>query len=439
MSLKKILLQSLLWRGLFFFTLLLVNVFLSRYLQASGAGWVYYISNIFSFSLVVIGFSFDAGITYFASNKMIAVDKLVWFTIVWTIILAAIAMAGMFYYIHNMANTLVLPVREYYAIALCYLAGLFITNCCTALFYAENNFFIPNCLLTCWNILFIIIIPKNTVAPELKDAAITLWQYFFVFMVQGISLLATYIFTKRKSFRFSFPSLSELKMIFRYSFLALLANLVFFLVYRIDYLFVNNSPVCTSADLGNYIQVSKLGQMLLIIPQIIASVIFPRTASGIDREKLNQSLMVISRLFSQLFLGILLVVIVAGKWLFTGLFGETFNKMQGPFIVLIPGIFFLSVLNLLSAYFSGKGKVNVNVQGAIIALVVVVIGDYFFVPRYGIIAAAAVSTVGYAVNMAWPLFIFYEDYAVNLFDFFRWRKSDYNWLLAFFNTKNPTE
>ena len=61
---------------------------------------------------------------------------------------------------------------------------------------------------------------------------------------------------------------------------ALAANVVFFLVYKVDYMFVNYSPVCTAADLGNYIQVSKLGQMMLIIPQIIASVVFPRTASG---------------------------------------------------------------------------------------------------------------------------------------------------------------
>ena len=75
------------------------------------------------------------------------------------------------------------------------------------------------------------------------------------------------------------------------------ANIVFFLVYRVDYLFVNASPVCTAADLGNYIQVSKLGQLLLIIPQIIASVIFPRTASGIERKELNNTLMIMARLF----------------------------------------------------------------------------------------------------------------------------------------------
>ena len=108
--------------------------------------------------------------------------------------------------------------------------------------------------------------------------------------------------------------------------------------------------------------------------------------------------------------------------------GATFDAMKLPFIILIPGIFSLSVLTLLAAYFSGKGKVKVNIQGTIIALVVVVVGDYLFVPRYGIIAAAAVSTVGYTVNLGYELYVFYKDYDINLFDFFRWRKEDYRWI-----------
>ena len=97
-----------------------------------------------------------------------------------------------------------------------------------------------------------------------------------------------------------FPERHLFKQIIRYSLTALGANAVFFLVYRIDYLFVNYSPVCSAADLGNYIQVSKLGQMMLVVPQIIASVVFPRTASGIEPESLNKAIITIARIFSQL-------------------------------------------------------------------------------------------------------------------------------------------
>ncbi|HRH47662.1 MAG TPA: polysaccharide biosynthesis C-terminal domain-containing protein [Panacibacter sp.] len=435
MNFKKVLVQSLLWRGLYFFTLLLVNVFLSRYLKAEGAGWVYYLSNIFSFSLIIISVCIEAGITYFASGKIIEPGKLVWFTLVWNFVVCLMVLLAVSIYIFFEPEAAAIPHNLYYYLGIFYLSGLFLTNCGTSLFYAENNFFLPNLLLTLWNVLLIIFIPKTQTAADLNAATATLTVYFLVFLLQGVSIIIAYVL-KKKTFAFiSLPTGAEAKKIFKYCSVVMLGNIVLFLVYRIDYLFVNISPVCTAADLGNYIQVSKLGQMLLIIPQIIGSVIFPRTASGLDRKELNTSLMIIARLFAQLYLIILLVVVFAGHWLFTWLFGETFNEMQLPFIILIPGIFCLSVVNLLSAYFAGKGKVGVNVKGAMLGLFVVVILDYFFVPVYGIIAAAAISTLGYAVHLAYPLYIFYKDYDIRLVDFFRWQRADYSWLKSLLANK----
>ncbi|MEP7318749.1 MAG: polysaccharide biosynthesis C-terminal domain-containing protein, partial [Panacibacter sp.] len=417
-----------LWRGLYFFTLLLVNVFLSRYLQAEGAGWVYYLSNIFSFSLLIISIGLEAGMTYFASGKIIEPRKLVWFTLLWSFILCLLVLLVVSIYLFFEPKASAIPNSLYYYFGVFYLGGLFLTNCGTALFYSENDFFLPNFLLTVWNVMLIVLIPKDQTNNDLSAATHTLNMYFAVFLLQGLSIIIAYGIRKKSFYKINLPTASEIKKLFKYCIVVMFGNIILFLVYRIDFFFVNISPVCTAADLGNYIQVSKLGQMLLIIPQIIGSVIFPRTASGLDRKELNASLMIIARLFSQLYLVILIVIIITGYWLFTALFGETFNEMQVPFIILIPGIFCLSVLNLLSAYFAGKGKIIVNVKGAVLGLIVVVAGDYFFVPVYGILAAAAISTIGYGVHLAFPLYIFYKDYAVNLIDFFRWQKSDYSWL-----------
>jgi len=242
----------------------------------------------------------------------------------------------------------------------------------------------------------------------------------------------SYVLQFGKEASLGFPDNDALKKIIRYSITALGANAVFFLVYRIDYLFVKYSPVCTDADLGNYIQVSKLGQMTLIIPQIIASVVFPRTASGTDEQHLNKAIIAIARIFSQLFLLAFIVVAVAGKQVFTLVFGESFNKMQLPMLILIPGMLALSMLALLSAYFGGKGKIKVNLYAAVIGLTVMILGDFIFVPQYGIIAAAAVSSVSYIANTGYSMWQFNKDYAVRWIEFFKWKKEDYNWLLSYF-------
>ena len=67
-------------------------------------------------------------------------------------------------------------------------------------------------------------------------------------------------------------------------------------------------------------------------------------------------------------------------------------------------------------------------RGAILALVVMVVGDFLFVPRFGIVAAALVSTISYVVNLGYSLLVFNKDHDIHVIDFFRWRKQDYYWL-----------
>lgn len=423
---KKLLAQSIFWRGFYFFSVLLVNVFLSRYLQAAGSGSLYFLTIIFSFMQAVLAMGFEQAFTYFASGNIIPRNNLVWFAGLWSI-LAGLIMIGLvriYFFIDTSVSPTFLYSWSLYAFL--YVSGQTLMNYVTALYYTKENYTLPNFLLALVNIAFIFIIPSKDGSAEKVSLITTL--YFATFFLSGIVLIISFFIYNKNESSFGFPSKKYYSNFLRYSLTALTANVIFFLVYRIDYLFVNNSPAATASDLGNYIQVSKLGQMLLIVPQIIASVVFPRTASGVDRRRLNSIIMILARLFSQLFLLLFIAVLFLGKIFFIKIFGETFNAMQLPMLILIPGIFCLSVLVLLSAYFSGKGKIKVNMQGAILALIVMVAGAWIFVPRYGIIAAAAVSTLSYAVNLAYSLFIFYKDYQVDFFEFFKWRKDDYSWI-----------
>ncbi|MGN6354779.1 MAG: hypothetical protein ACTHLB_15410, partial [Parafilimonas sp.] len=61
MGLKKLLTQGIIWRSLYFFSVLLVNIFLSRYLRAGATGNLYFISIIFSFMQVVLSLGGESG------------------------------------------------------------------------------------------------------------------------------------------------------------------------------------------------------------------------------------------------------------------------------------------------------------------------------------------------------------------------------------------
>lgn len=430
MSFNKLVAQSITWRGFYFLSVLLVNVFLSRYLQASSTGNLYFITIIFSFMQVLLSMGVEAGITYFASGKIIERNRLFAVAGVWSLA-AGLAMV-LFVYIFFLVDkstpdTLLLPYSIY---ALCFVSGMCLMNFTTALYYTQENYFLPNCILAIFNFLLILFIPAKGTHGSDDEVQRVIYIYFLSYPVSGFASYLSFFFRNRKISSIRFPAKDHIKSFVKYALTAVTANVIFFLVYRIDYLFVNSSPVCTKADLGNYIQVSKLGQMMLIVPQIIASVVFPRTASGDTRMEMNAAIMMIARLFSQLFLIVFILVLLFGNYVFVYVFGETFDKMQWPMLIVLPGIFALSVLAMLAAYFSGKGKIKLNLQGAALALVVMVTCDYIFVPRYGIIAAAAVSTLSYTVNLIFLLSRFSKDYSVHFSEFFKWKRSDYVWLLS---------
>ena len=430
MHFKNLLAQSLLWRGTYFISLLLVNVFLSRFLQASGIGWVYYLSNIFAFIQLLASLSIESAISFFAAGSLISYNKLICFSIAWSLFATLVAVGSMLLFFIVSGNHFEGNQEQYILYATSYIGGILLTNFSTSLFYAQRNFLFPNLIIVIINLGFILLIPKtsNPFIPISTGSLLNI--YFLLFFIQGFILMICFIIKNKSWHQFSLPTLNELKKLFRYSLFAFAANIIFFLVYRIDFWFVRHSLICSDADLGNYIQVSKLGQMLLIFPQIMASAVFPQVASGLNKAYVQKTILIIIRLLSIGYIFLLIIVFLFGKSFFPWLFGHSFQNMYYPFILLLPGIFSVSVLSLISAYFGGIGKVSVNVWGALMALLVVAVADYIFIPIYGIYAAAIISTIGYTLNMIYSFYSFYKIQSFSLREIFVWRKSDVHWLFS---------
>lgn len=436
MDFKKLITQGAIWRGFYFFSLLLVNVFLSRYLQAGLTGNLYFITILFSFIQVILTMGMEAGMMYFASSGKISRKHLILITFFWSFIAGFIMffLVRLFFIVDNhLSDALAMP---YAVFGFCFVAGMILMNFTTALFYTRENYRMPNLLLAIVNFILVCIIPSKNSGAQVAEINWVTYTYFAGFLISGLLVISVFAYISRKESWGKRSEKKEIKSFFKYAFTALAGNVLFFLVYRIDYLFVNASPVCTDADLGNYIQVSKLGQMMLVLPQIIASVVFPQTASGKMKDAIGKQIMILTRLFSQAYLLFFALIFLFGQILFTSIFGETFNAMQWPMLLLTPGILSISVLAMLSAYFSGHGQVQVNMQGAALALVFMVLGDYLFVPKYGIVAAAIVSSLSYMTNLAYAIFRFNRYFNMPISEFFKWRISDYNWLQSVFKKSN---
>ncbi len=218
-----------------------------------------------------------------------------------------------------------------------------------------------------------------------------------------------------------FPPQPILKKVFQYSLTALIANLIYFLVNRIDYWFVQY--YCSSKDLGNYIQASKLGQMLFILPAILGSTLFPifssqnKSGNTMELTTVIRILLWINLLASTLILGV--------GWYFIPLvFGRSFNNMYLLFVLLIPGILCVTMNYPLTSWFSASRRIGINIRGSLLALMIICIGDLIALPRYGVLSASIVSSAGYFTYYCYTLFIYRKEYNVPLRDFLLFRKSD---------------
>lgn len=431
MSVSKILYHNVIWRGLYYLTLFLLNVLVARYFGAIISGSVYYVINIYSFVILFTGLGIESGITYFTANGEIDSRKLFSIALIWGVIISTVAFGFCYFFIQDKYQ---LPGNLLLFSVFTFLCGNLLLAYNTAFFYAKKNLIIPNGINILTNVILISLLLFGRFS---NDGFITEENYFYVyfisFLIQGVILTAIVRLKYPKQICFGLLSFPELKILFNYCLMAYFSNLVFFFLYRIDFWFVKK--YCSAIDLGNYIQVSKIGQLFFVLPTILAGAIFPLTAGG-DKKIAKELISLLSRILLWLYIVVCSMLVLFGNSLFPSLFGSSFTKMYSSFLFLIPGILSLSMLFTLTAFFAGKNRISVNIFGALIALVFVILGDYFLIPKYGINAAALVSSIGYFVYLIFVLSVFVKEYNVSLSSFFVIKPADFKSLFKKLLNKN---
>lgn len=420
MELKKGILHSILWRGLFIFTSLLLNIFLVRYLGAGESGTLFYIITLLSFFIQISGLSLESGLGYFAANNEIPAASLAAFCLLLTTTIFVIALG-----LSNFTGFDAFDLDKHSGSLeyVFFVFGNLLFTYFSTLFSAKLDFMVPNLIGSLLNILlvgFLFYLLYFDGGFIEKDLVISLFYYSF--LIRAFLLVVVFFATGRNRKPLRLPAMRSLTRLFKYCLAAYVANIIFFVLYRIDYFFVEK--YCSPEDLGIYMQVSKVAQMFFIIPSMIAGVIFALTASD-SKERTTDVLTGIGRITFYLYFVFCILLAITGSWLFPMLFGADFGDMHQPFVLLIPGIIALAMIYPITAYFAGSNKISINIKGSFLALVVILAGDLLFIPEYGISAAAAVSSMGYITFQVYVLKTFKKGNPIQYNHFFKFHISDY--------------
>ena len=407
MPLKKIIKHTIGWKLVNTLLVFLINLLMVRLLGAAQSGTFFYDITVLSFLVLIISWCLEAGITYYASKDNSAVALMIVFVLP-LLVLQAFISRVVIGYIHLSVSS--------------HLAVLFIVSNLTiiyfsAFFYAKKWFVSLNIIASCINFITTLVLfywCAVTTGNMLSHNNFML-VYIAGFAVQAALLVCIILYSIKKNRVSPGAIVPVTKNVFAYSTIAFISNVLFFMVIRIDYFFVQK--YCSSIALGNYVQVSKFGQLLILIPAVIGSIIFPYSAgsnSAMPVSKVQE----LCRIITIIYIPVIIVIILTAWWILPWVLGQGFNLMYMALLLYLPGFFSLSIITVLAAHLAAKTLLKANVLAAVIALVVVVTGDILLIPVAGINAAAAVSSIAYILCLLYLLWFYKKIFNCRMLDFF---------------------
>lgn len=172
-----------------------------------------------------------------------------------------------------------------------------------------------------------------------------------------------------------------------------------FLLHRQDQALV--AYFLDDADVGNYAVAYSLIMMMGILPNAIQAAFLPKVTSAWygdgGREEMTPFVCRVMVAISTV-LGLGAVVVI--RPLVRLFYGEAYLPAVPPFLVLLPGVIVLAGLSALHSAMQARSAQRWVSVGAALALVANVLLDIWWIPRFGIVGAAAASMVAYILMVA---------------------------------------
>jgi O-antigen/teichoic acid export membrane protein len=188
------------------------------------------------------------------------------------------------------------------------------------------------------------------------------------------------------------PDLELLKRMARYGAKFHVAVVASLIIFRADLLIVNHFR--GQAEAGSYSVASQMAMLLMMLPGVIATLIFPRATAG--REAADRLVMRATRHTAFIMLVVCLVAAPLG-FLLPLLYGAAFRDVPAQLLILLPGVYLVGVESVLVQYFSGTGLPLAIPLFWLLTLLLNLLLNVMFVPTFGARGAAAASTASYAL------------------------------------------
>ncbi len=192
--------------------------------------------------------------------------------------------------------------------------------------------------------------------------------------------------------------------LFGMGFISQISNVAQLLNYRFNYFLIEK--FWGSFGLGRYVVSMQVSESVWIVSRSIALVQYSEISNASDYElAIKRTLFFVRWIFLLSLTGMLIISCIPSS-LFQKLLGQDFMNLSKVFIALLPGIVLLACSHPLSAFFSGTGKIYINMYGSLLGLIVTIGLGLFLVPKWGIIGAAITNSCSYMITFGFSLYKF---------------------------------
>lgn len=222
----------------------------------------------------------------------------------------------------------------------------------------------------------------------------------------------------------------DIKYVVLYGLKTHLANTVTFINYRLDQLLIG--LLINSYSVGVYNVAVIISEKIWSLTNPIITILFPEM-SRIQNNDVRVNLTCrLSRLiaFSNIFIGLTFFLFM--KYFIDFTFGKEYQEAVLITNVLLIGILLMNIDKILSNYFASIGKPEINMGITNITLISNFILALSFIPFWGIIGAAASTSLAYLITFLLKVRKFKVYNKLNYKEILIINKSDFNYLKNIF-------
>ncbi len=164
------------------------------------------------------------------------------------------------------------------------------------------------------------------------------------------------------------------------------------IIFRADLLVVNH--FWGTAEAGVYSIASQFALMLMLLPSVIATILFPKVVA--EQDATGETTCLITRYTAFIMLFCCLAAIPL-SFLLPVIYGSAFSEATMLLLILLPGVYLVGLESVLVQHFNALGLPRAIPLYWLVTLAVNLLLVFSLVPRFGAVGAAVASAFSYAL------------------------------------------